>query len=346
MEEKFNHIITIGFIAIIVLFFAVIDPFLVFAGKGDFSDIEDSVIVGREKLAKIHNELERFAGKKEYNGVYLGADGYLIERVSPKRFSEEECQEKLELLQNITDQFNASVMLVPSKACVLQDKMPAMTDSFDEVSFLKKVKKAVGKKAYIDVYDTLVRHHDEEIYYRTDSHWTTLGAYYGYVKWRDQTQFFRYFYDPKDLVCVKDSYYGPLSTKVPFATTADRIMVFPKTLEKEVEVTYDFWNMREGFYDEAYLESDNSYGYFLGDHHGFAEIKTGNARRKSLFVLRDPTADSMIPLLAPYYDKIYILDVKYYKGDLIHFMKEYVDEQDEVLILYDVLTFLDEFDYD
>ena len=75
MEEKSNHIITIGFISIIVLYFAIIDPLLVFAGVGSFKDIEDSVLVGSEKLANIHNELERFAGKKEYNGVYLGADG-------------------------------------------------------------------------------------------------------------------------------------------------------------------------------------------------------------------------------------------------------------------------------
>ena len=346
MEEKSNHIITIGFLAIIVLYFAIIDPLLVFAGVGTFEDIEDSVLVGKEKLANIHNELERFAGKKEYNGVYLGADGYLIERVSPKRFSDEQCETKIQLLKNITDRFDTSVLLVPSKACILQEKMPAMTDSFDEISFLNQVKQAVGKEAYIDVYSALNAHRDEDIYYRTDSHWTTLGAYYGYEKWRNKTQFFRYFYNIKDLVCVKEEYYGPLSTKVPFATTADRIMVFSKTLEKEVSVTYDFWNERGGFYDETYLESDNPYGYFLGDHHGFAEIDTGNTRRKSLFVLRDSTADCMIPLLAPYYDKIYILDVKYYKGDLIHFMEEYVDENDEVMVLYDVLTFLEEFEYE
>lgn len=346
MEDKSNHMLTIAMISIVFLFFAIIDPILVFAGKGNLKDIEDSVIVGKEKLAMIHDELERAAGKKEYNGVYLGDDGYLIERTAVDRFSREECSIKIRLLKQLTDKFGAHVMLVPSKACILKEKLPTMADCFDEISFLKRVRDVVGEESYIDVYGALNNHRDEEIFYRTDSHWTTLGAYYGYERWRNETQFYRYFYDPADLKSVKDDYLGPLSEKVPFAMTADQIKIFPKTLQKEVTITFDFWNQRTGFYDDSYLNSEDPYGYFLGDHLGFAEINTGNVRRKSLFILRDSTADCMIPLLTPYYDTIYILDVKYYKGDLIQFMEKYVGEKDEVMILYDCLNFLEEFEYD
>ena len=36
----------------------------------------------------------------------------------------------------------------------------------------------------VDVADTLSAHSGENIYYRTDHHWTSLGAYYAYCAWR------------------------------------------------------------------------------------------------------------------------------------------------------------------
>ena len=39
----------------------------------------------------------------------------------------------------------------------------------------------------IDAYSKLAQHQGEYIYFRTDHHWTQLGAYYGYTAFAEKT---------------------------------------------------------------------------------------------------------------------------------------------------------------
>ena len=67
-------------------------------------------------------------------------------------------------------------MLVPTADNILTDKLPAFAPHYDEMRLLAKVKESVGEEHYIDVYSALQEHAGEPIYYRTDHHWTSLGA--------------------------------------------------------------------------------------------------------------------------------------------------------------------------
>ena len=75
-------------------------------------------------------------------------------------------------------------------------------------------------------------------------------------------------------------------------------------------------------------------------------ITTGSKVKKQLFVIKDSYANSLIPLLAPHYEKIYVLDLRYFNGKLFPFM-ESLDEYGnmDVLVLYNFIHFIDDFKY-
>ncbi len=380
MSEKENALLTIGILCVIIGFLAVAD---LWTGDRVFSETENRILaskpefsrekmlngsyaeeyeayvtdqfVGRDKWIGIKTRTDILLQKETINGVYLGKDGYLIEQHKPEDYLQELIAKRLQLLKKFVNKWDAKVMLVPTADNILTDKLPAHAISFDQRSFLKQVEETVGNRRYVDVYSTLERHAPEDIYYRTDHHWTSLGAYYGYHSWTTAMKKLPFYYAPNKMETVTDDFLGTLHSKINFDREPDIIQIFPETNRQAVSVTYDFQKQADSYYEESHLNTKNKYGYFLDDNHGFVEIQTGYQRADSLFVIKDSYANCLIPLLAPHYKTIYMVDLRYFNGRLFPFMEQYVqNEQGEydtevgktdVLILYNCIHFLEGFQY-
>lgn len=371
MNDKKNAIFTIGIIASMILIFTVADfvkkdrlfsetENRILTSRPEFSkealldgtyteDYESYVtdqFVGRDKWIALKTVTDILMQKKEINGIYLGEDGYLIEQHKPVDYTPESEQQKLQLLEKLVNRWNAKVMLVPTADNILTDKMPANAVYYDETRLLADVKELVGEDNYIDVYSELRKHSDEEIYYRTDHHWTGLGAYYGYEAWRKNVKRLPLVRNVEGMETVTEEFLGTLHSRINLPMAGDKIQIFPETVAKPVTVTYDFAKTADSFYEEKYLDTKNKYGYFLDDNHAFVEIQTsGYHNGKTLFVIKDSYANSMIPLLAQHYEKIYVLDLRYFNGRLFSFMEQYVSEKTDVLVLYNCIHFLEDFKY-
>lgn len=371
MNEKKNALFTISILAGIILIFTVADLFnkdrvysememRLLAERPDFSrenmlfgeftgEYEDYItdqFPGRDKLVGIKTRVDILSGKKEIGGAYIGKDDYLIEQHLPEDYTTELEDEKLAMLDKLVEKWNAKVMLVPTADNIISDKMPAYADYYDEKTFLEKVKEHVGEKNYIDVYSVLKEHSDEDIYYRTDHHWTTLGAYYGYQAWTLGTNSFRFPYDPDNVTTVSENFQGTLYSKVPVVSAKDEIKIFPATNFREVSVTYDFDKTASSLYEDSYLDGKNQYGYFLDDNHAFVKIETDYHNGKTLFIIKDSYANSFIPLLQPHYETIYIVDLRYYNGLLFNLMDDCEPRGGmDVLVLYNCVHFLEDFKY-
>ena len=249
-------------------------------------------------------------------------------------------------LKKLVNRWDAKVMLVPTADNILTDKLPAFAPYYDETGLLVKVKESVGEEHYIDVYSALQEHAGEPIYYRTDHHWTTLGAYYGFLAWADSMGKFPYPYNTAGMKTVSEDFQGTLQSRINVAWTKDKIQYFPETEKKPVTVTYDFADTADSLYAPEYLETKNQYGFFLNDNHAFIEIHTGYNAGKTLFVIKDSYANSMIPLLTAHYETIYVVDLRYFNGKLFQLMEQYEPEQGmDVLVLYDCIHFLEDFKF-
>lgn len=369
MNEKRSTIFTIAVLASILLIFTAAD---LIGEDRLFSDKENRILASRPKFSveallqgKYMKDYETYVTdqfvsrdkwitiktytdialcRQEINGVYLGQDGYLIEQHLPEDYPEELEQEKLAMLKKLVERWDARVMLVPTADNIIRDKMPAYAPYYDEAAFLDRVREEIGDGNCVDVYSALKEHSEEEIYYRTDHHWTSLGAYYGYLVWAgDQKEA---YYSIDGLADAAEGFLGTLHSKVNLNVKADVIRYFPATLDRPMKVTYDMRETSDSCYEESYLDTKNKYGFFLDDNHALVEIETDYHNGKTLFVIKDSYANCFIPLLIPHYERIYVMDLRYFNGRLFSFMEEREPEAGmDVLVLYNCIHFLEEFKY-
>ncbi len=305
--------------------------------------------VGRANWITIQNITARAFQKKVMNDIYLAKDGYLMPRHLPEDFSLELQEASLSNLDAfLADYPQAKVMLVPTADSVLTDKLPAFAPYFDQEAFLERAKERVGADRFIDVLPVLREHAGEEIYYRTDRHWTTLGAYYGYEAFAKSFPKPPRWYLHGELQTVKTDFRGDLYAKAKQHARPDNIMIFPRVMEADsYRITYDGYLNRRDFYEERYLEGNGSYRYFLDDTHGIVEIERESYLDGTLLVIKDSYANAMIPLLAHHYKKIYVVDLNYFNANLTEYMqnKDIYGNMD-VLVLYNCTNFIRSFPYE
>ncbi len=312
----------------------------------DYEKYVSDQFVARDNWIELKTRSEVVMQRREVGGVYLGKDDYLFEQHLPENCAPEKVEKKLALLEALVRQYDAKVMLVPTADNVLTEKMPKFAPYFDQLAFLEQVRACIGEEAYIDAAGELEKHKEEEIYYRTDHHWTSLGAYYGYEAWKSHTHNLTPVrYDPLEMAVVSDTFLGTLHSKLNLPVKEDKIQYFPQTLARKVKVTYDYNVVRDSLYETSYLEGKNQYGFFLDDNHGFVEIETGYENGRELFVLKDSYANCLIPLLTAHYEKIYVVDLRYYNGRLAQLMDPYMGERTDVLVLYNCIHFIEDFQY-
>ena len=318
--------------------------------RGDYAEAYEAYLtdqfVSRDKWVAIKTYMDLALQEKEIGGVYLGSDGYLIERHLPGDYSAVQESKKIALLDKLVWEWDAGVMLVPTADNILTDKLPKFAPYYDEKQLLDQVESHVGKEHFIDVYTVLQEHAQEEIYYRTDHHWTSLGAAYGYDAWAAYTGRRGGRYGAEDMELVAEGFLGTLQAKVNLDMAGDSIHYFPETLKRPLKVTYDLKVEKDTCYEASHLDTKNKYGFFLDDNHAFVEIETGYPNHHTLFVIKDSYANCFLPLLLPHYEKVYVIDLRYFNGRLFRFMEGYEPEEGmDVLVLYNCIHFLEDFAY-
>lgn len=329
----------------------------------DYETYVTDQFVGRDNWIYVKTVTDVLLGKKEINGVYLAEEGMLIEKHETEDINPETVEQRLMLLQRLTQWQEEKgtgtlrIMLVPTADNILTDKLPDYAPYYPQQEFLEQVKEAAGSYM-IDVTNTLKEHREEPIYYGTDHHWTTRGAYYGYLAWAAAMNMTPTSYNVQT---VATDFLGTLHSKTHWTAAPDTIEAYiPAVLQETadsaashsgMQVYYDFSeDAKDSLYEAKHLETKNKYGYFLDDNHPFIRIETGTQREEAkgrqLFVIKDSYANCFIPFLTEHYETIYVLDLRYYRAPLFSLLEEYGAKGDmDILVLYNVIHFIEEFQY-
>ncbi len=129
-------------------------------------------------------------GKRDNQKTYFGKDGYLfaIDTIDYQQMEKNQnlLQEFLQKAKQENPELRSTVMIVPTSSAVLSDKLPYGAPVVQEAPLIASIGRSVeGLASFCDPTQALLAHAGEEIYYRTDHHWTSLGAYYAYTAWAD-----------------------------------------------------------------------------------------------------------------------------------------------------------------
>ena len=301
------------------------------------SDIDAYVsdsIAFRDMWLEVRNFSRSILGSKDSGGIYKCSNGYLIEKFNdPGKEKAEEIAETVSEWGMGTNKPDIYMTAVPTSGYVFSDKLPYGADAGDQETFLTDLKEAFSATDvnYIDISSTLRTHKDEEIYFKSDSNWTSLGAYYAY-RFIGQEMELDMSTDNFEAMKVSESFVGDLAAKSGLSCGQDDINIyFPLDSSFKQVVEYDGVSSSVSPYVSSALKSNCKRNVFFGGAHSFIRINTSSVSKKTLLVIKDSYGDNFIPFLMVNYREILVVDPELYYGDLNELMASQII--DDVLIL-------------
>ena len=300
-------------------------------------DAEDYVsdhIVGRDFWVALKAWGERVSGKQENNDVYFGGEGQ--QTLFAQYTKPSDLAQRVDYVNQLGANVDVPVYfaLIPDKSFVWADRLPDNAPLVDDGSTIRDAQALVsGDVNFIDLSSALS---GDNVFYRTDHHWSTMGAYQGYVALMNAMNG-AYTQLDSEPTLVSDTFYGTTwsSSGAGWVRPDEMYTLVPEGgLTGNTTVTrYPSGQPEEGtFYDLYKLEVKDKYSMFLGGNQGLCVIKNPDAQGGKLLVIRDSYADSLAPFLSLDYQEVHLFDLRYNLMSL----KQYVvdNDIDQVLVLY------------
>ena len=307
-----------------------------------FEAYMDDQFVGRDMWRKLKVTVDRICGSRLENGVYIGRNGQLLEQIEVA--DENHLAANIKAIKSFSEsqkKIPVRMMLVSDAANVLNHSLPALAKPEDQTQMFSMVRKDLGDSVeWIDVSTELNKHKTEKIYYKTDHHWTTLGAFYAFQAAAPSLGIEGDLSGNYVSYAVSDSFNGMLASKsgVNLGEKEQIDIYVPTEEDTDLIVDYvDEGKRSTSLYDSSKLKEKDQYTVFLGGNSSLLDIRTVSTSTKRLLLVKDSFANSFIPFLTPYYREIVVVDPRYYSGTINDLMDSY--RISEVLFLYSGNTF-------
>ena len=184
-----------------------------------------------------------------------------------------------------------------------------------------------GNVKSVALYDTLLAHRTEYIYFRTDHHWTATGAYYAYeqfckAKGITPTPISSYKVDEYD--GFLGTFYRDSSQNATMGANPDKVVAYHPL---STEATLDYGDSENAsltrgkiIYDESDAPASLKYGAFITGDNAYSIINNPDVTNgSSCIVVKESFGNAFVPFLTDHYQTIYVLDYRYWKGSISQF---------------------------
>ncbi len=271
---------------------------------------------GRSMWVSSQTMVEYALGRREINNIYIGRKA-LTENLAPA--DDARTASNITGINDFAAQYAipSAVALVPSAATVQPQSLPALGSCWDEVSYINGVYSQLSADVLaVPVHEALVAHKDEYIYYRTDHHWTGLGAYTAYCQLAPALGLQAAPTAQCEITLLSADFRGTYHSRTgyPFVTP-DNMFLYQHGRATGYSVFNGIaWTDYDSIYFDSFLTVKDQYSYFLGQVQPFARIETAAQSGKRLLVFKDSYAHSLLPLLLDDYSEICIVDLRFTKG--------------------------------
>jgi len=300
------------------------------------SDIEDYIndqFPYRDTLVGLKTQVDILLGKTKINDIYISEDGYLI----PAFIKRNDTKKIIDTLNSFvkSNEVSVDLMLVPNSIEIYRDKLPINDETNDGLKEIQYIYNSFLGNT-IDVTKSFLKVKDSiNLYYKTDHHWTTYGAFYAYEQYLRSQRLPLKSLSNYRIKEVTNSFYGTSYSKANYYNIeADKIYLFEDY--NHYFVNYIVENKTEtSLYNYDYLNKKDKYSIFLDNNHALIEIENLNSiSQDNLLLIKNSYGNSFAPFIAADYKKTSVIDLRYYKGDVTTYIKD--NNITKVLILYDI----------
>lgn len=284
----------------------------------------------RDMWTLIGSAFKKATGRKDIGGAYLGKDGYYFEKVTENDMDMARYRRNLRLVDEFAAQHPdqaVDVMLIPSAGTVLADKLPDFAPLYDADALYTQAAQTLKNSTLRDLRGALTEAAAaEQVYYKTDHHWTTAGAAVAYSALTGK--------EAPALTTVSEDFYGTLYSKtLDAAATPDSVQLAP--IADTVQATAD--GKPCDVYVRENLQVKDQYTVFFGGNHGLVTMTGGCDNSKTLLVIKDSFANCLAPMLTADYETVLMVDLRFYVESVSALTAAY--EVDDVLFLYEMSSF-------
>ena len=294
---------------------------------GEFTtDIEtymsDQIFL-KDELVSLKTATDRTLLKSYQNGVYFSSDGYYLQDYQENKAL---IEKNIGCINDFANSLDADVdvnfLLVPNAISVLSDKLPAVTQTDDQLQSEKFLSSILSDKVKLCFpYDQLKEaSKSTQVFYKTDHHWTAEGAKIGFDALMNTMD--------EDIPQVDysieniENFRGTLYSKAPIYSAAYDTMHLYTDPDNKLSVEYVQENKTsDSLFDESFKDKKDKYSTFLGGNFALTKIETQGESDENVLIIKDSYANTVMPYFASKYQHITMIDMRYY-----HMMDKTVSE--------------------
>ncbi|MCR5041029.1 MAG: hypothetical protein K6C36_02875 [Clostridia bacterium] len=291
----------------------------------------------RDLWVSVKTLCDRAALKTSENGVYRARDGSFIDSFD----SQEDFYANLASVEKFADGFEGSFrfIIAPNRAQIYPELLPALAPVADSAPLYGAASAAAG---YVDtvapIRERAALDPGAGLYYLTDHHWTDEAAFIAYNAYRESLGL-----APRDagdfsVGTVAEDFYGTTWSRYGLFVRNGGDAISAPELGK-MTVTDSKGTVTDSIYHTEALEQKDKYTYFLGGNDGLVTVETGS-EGGTLLLVKDSYANCVLPYLCSDYAKIYVVDLRYYKGSVSGLIKD--GGVTDALFLYNLKSFCED----
>lgn len=289
----------------------------------DFEAYTADQILGKDMLMQTNVAVNRGLGISRINEVYIGRDGYLLQDYQEPDSVLEQNISYIRSFAIQNPEVDMTMLIVPNVNEIYPEKLPAFAETYPQEDVIGQFQTTLDNHVtVVDVTEALREHKEEDIFYKTDHHWTSLGAYYSYAVLCQTLGIEPTALEDYERVVLTEPFYGSLYSKAPvFGQESDRVELF---LNPSGE--YTVTNPLEGTVRDSMLVMDyagqkDKYAVFFGGNEPLFIIESNSDNEEKVLIIKDSYANCLVPMLADGFGEIHMMDLRYYHEDVSAYLQ-------------------------
>ena len=287
----------------------------------------------RDRAVALQAEIRMALGEREIGGAYLGSGNRLLQKITDTDVDYEAIAKDAKKYARLCADTGIPVTLipVPSAVCSLPKALPDGAPAYD-LDRVYAILQACDDAGVLDLREAL--RGDGSLYYRTDHHWTTRGAFAAYRLWCEMHGKTVPDWDSLLPETVTRDFRGSLYSKAPLPGIAPEPMELIAVPE-HLTVTADGTEI--DFYVREALNTKDKYNVFLSGNHGLVVIENPDAAGGTLLLIKDSFANSLVPFLVRDYARIVMVDERFAPIRLRDLAEQ--EQPDEIAVIKEACNF-------
>ena len=248
----------------------------------------------------------------------------------PYKYRDEAATNYIKTINAATAQFgdgiNVYSILIPTAiGVVLPDDVRGTVEGYEDQSArVEQINKALDQNIIrVNAYENLMKHRNEYLYFRTDLYWTGLGAYYAYEAFCQAKGVTPYTLDQRQC-SVFENFKG--SNYVDDQVSADEIHAYHPYFKDSISMVYTNRDGKqvqwEVIKDVSTWPENTRYNTFAGGDQPITVYNNAKVESGVAVVVKESFGNAMIPYLVDHYSVVYVIDYRYWNGNIAEFAKE------------------------